>query len=103
LVSFLGPPHCDSLLKSTAVGHNLSSDHFCVSCSLNLSKPPVPRAYRQVRRLASLDTAAFKVALRADMPSEPTADELFRVLRSTLDAHAPVARRLVSSPLSMAQ
>ena len=29
------------------------------------------------------------------MPSEPTADELFRVLRSTLDKHAPVTRRLV--------
>jgi hypothetical protein len=34
----------DGLLKSTVVDHNLSSDHFCVSCSLNLSKPLVPRA-----------------------------------------------------------
>ena len=86
----------DDLLKLTSVDHNLSSDHFCVSCSLNLSKPPIPRANRQVRRLASLDMAAFKISLQAGMPSEPTADELFHVLRSTLDKHAPVARRLVS-------
>ena len=86
----------DDFLKLTSVDHNLSSDHFCVSCSLNLSKPSIPRAYRQVRRLASLDMAAFKISLQAGMPSQPTADELFHVLRSTLDKHAPVARRLVS-------
>ena len=86
----------DDLLKLTSVDHNLSSDHFRVSCSLNLSKPPIPRAYRQVCRLASLDMAAFKISLQAGMPSEPKADELFHVLRSTLDKHAPVARRLVS-------
>ena len=85
----------DDLLKLTSVDHNLSSDHFCVSCSLNLSKPPIPRAYRQVRRLVSLDMAAFKISLQAGMPSEPTADELFHVLRSTLDKHATVTRRLI--------
>ena len=34
----------DDLLKLTSVDHNLSSDHFCVSRFLNLSKPPIPRA-----------------------------------------------------------
>ena len=86
----------DALLKSTTVDHNLSSDHYCVLCSLNLTKPPVPRTCRQVRRLTSMDTTAFKASLVADMPSDPTADELFRVLRCTLDVHAPVRRRLVS-------
>ena len=58
-------------------------------------KPSIPRTYRQVRRLSSLDMAAFKISLQAGMPSEPTAGELFHGLHSTLDKHAPVARRLI--------
>ena len=54
------------------------------------------RQDRYVISLASLDMAAFKISLQAGMPSEPTADQLFHVLRSTLDKHAPVTRRLVS-------
>ena len=87
----------DGLVKSTVVDHTLKSDHYCVSCELNLTKPNVPKTYREVRRLADIDMQAFKADVVKDMPAEPTADQLFSCLRATLDKHAPPSRRLVST------
>eukprot|EP00745_Piridium_sociabile_P040659 TRINITY_DN786_c0_g1_i8.p1 TRINITY_DN786_c0_g1~~TRINITY_DN786_c0_g1_i8.p1 ORF type:complete len:1132 (+),score=124.07 TRINITY_DN786_c0_g1_i8:119-3397(+) len=87
----------DCLLKSTAVDQTLSSDHHCVTCHLNLSKPPTARVYREVRRLTSIDIETFKADLRTDLPSEPTPDQLSTVLRAVLDRHAPPTRRPISN------
>ncbi|XP_070212567.1 uncharacterized protein [Littorina saxatilis] len=87
----------DGLVKSTSVEPSLSSDHYCVTCTLDFAKPPSPRVYREVRRLASMDVEAFKADFLADLPSLPSAEQLFRVLRAILDTHAPSTRRLVSN------
>lgn len=80
----------------TTVEPTLSSDHFCVRCGLHLAKPPSHRGHKEVRRLASIDIEAFKNDLLADLPLHPSAEQLCRVLRSKLDEHAPLTRRLVS-------
>ena len=86
----------DCLLRSTTVEPTLSSDHVCVKCELHLIKPPTTRVYREVRKLASLDMEAFKNDLSADLPLQPSAEQLCRVLQAVLDRHAPLIRRLVS-------
>ena len=75
----------------------LFSDHFCVKCHLNISKPPPLRAHRDVRKLASIEMESFKTSITQMLPATPTAEELNNTLTNVLDTHAPSTRRLFSN------
>ena len=87
----------DNILKSCLVDNNLASDHFAVVCSLDVFKPPVPKCYKEVRKLKAIDLDDFKSDLVSSLPCEPSALQLTSTLRATLDKHAPVSKRLVSN------
>ena len=87
----------DAIVKSTAVTQALSSDHYCVMCELSASRPSPPSLFRTVRNLRALDMSAFRDDLQSALTSPVSAEQLYSVLRSTLDSHAPVSRRRVGS------
>ena len=86
----------DNLLKSVTVDQNLASDHFAVNCVLYISRPNLPKQFRDVRNLKSINLSEFKKDLVSAMPAAPSALQLNSVLRATLDRHAPASRRLVT-------
>jgi hypothetical protein len=86
----------DHLLESSTVDNNLASDHYAVKCELDITRPAVPKTYKEVRKISAIDIEAFKSDLITVIPSEPSACQLTSALRATLDKHAPSSKRLIS-------
>ena len=86
----------DHILKSSTVDNNLASDHYAITCELAISRPSIPKIYKEVRKISAIDIEAFKADLTTAIPSEPSAHQLTSALRATLDKHAPMSRRLIS-------
>ncbi|KAL8617239.1 hypothetical protein ACOMHN_054032 [Nucella lapillus] len=91
----------DSLVGSTVVSHDLTSDHFCVVSQLNVSLPPPQPKYIMARNLKTVDRCALKQDLTTRLSSLTsstlTASTLDSVMTSVLDDHAPATRRKVSA------
>ncbi|KAL8564211.1 hypothetical protein ACOMHN_017480 [Nucella lapillus] len=91
----------DSLVGSTVVSHDLTSDHFCVISQLNVSLPPPQPKYIMARNLKAVDRCALKQGLTTRLSSLTsstlTAAALDAVMTSVLDDHAPATRRKVSA------
>lgn len=45
----------DSILQSRSVSKALTSDHYCVTCDLNVVVPFLSPVYRETRNLRSVD------------------------------------------------
>ena len=91
----------DTIIKSTTVEQELSSDHYCVVCSLDIKLPSVPEVHRVTRSLRSIDMDAFKQDLSAVTPvCCPTVEELNSRLDKILEEHAPASSKRVKSARS---
>ena len=66
----------DSLLKSATVDNNLSSDHFAVTCILNIMKPSNVKLYKDVRNVSDIDIEKFKADLVTSILALPLALKL---------------------------
>ena len=85
----------ENLVKSVEVTQELSSDHFSIVCNLNISHPPTTKKFRETRCISSIDKAAFRRDLEADISptSCPTAEALDSALVAVLDRHAPLVKK----------
>ncbi|PIK47853.1 putative RNA-directed DNA polymerase from mobile element jockey-like [Apostichopus japonicus] len=89
--------HSTSLLSDICVLPGLS-DHYALSCNLNLQKPPLPSVTIKTRNLKALDLVNYSADICsafADSHLEyqdlDTCVNLYEsILRDTLDRHAPV-------------
>ncbi|KAL8573033.1 hypothetical protein ACOMHN_010463 [Nucella lapillus] len=91
----------DSLVGSTVVSHDLTSDHFCVISQLNVSLPPPQPKYIMARNLKAVDRCALKqdltIRLSSMTSSTLTASALDSAMTSVLDDHTLATRRKVSA------
>jgi len=88
----------DCLLTSSRVDHTLSSDHYCVVSQLTLPKPEKQPTIITKRNLSAIDRIAFSTDLQSNLSETtlPSAVQLDKALRKTLDKHAPAKQCTVS-------
>ena len=56
---------CDALVKDPPVSDNHISDHWSVTCLLNLDKPIITRKTKTFRKIKNIDTAVLSNELAA--------------------------------------
>ena len=83
----------DDFLISTKVETDLKSDHFAVTCKLNVPKPTPQSTTVTFRPLKSIDKTAFRQDLSDSLSSDCSASVYNSTLRTVLDKHAPVRQR----------
>ena len=87
---------CESIVHSTTVSHEISSDHYPILCHLNVSKPPHHPEKIMTRNLRGIDRDSFKSDVRSFVHEHQnvSAAELHAHLSSLLDKHAPPTQRV---------
>jgi hypothetical protein len=85
----------DNLVKSSGVSQLLKSDHYTITCELNIESPRTQPVFKNVRSLRTIDTVAFKADIEDSLLTVSSAADLDSALRSVLDKHAPSQRRAV--------
>ena len=98
---------CNALVKDPPVSDYHISDHWSVTCLLNLEKPTITRKTKTIRKTKNIDTAALSNELAASDLCTNTPDDLndlvhcyITTLASALDRHAPlVTRSILVRPL----
>jgi retron-type reverse transcriptase len=88
----------DNLVLSSVVSQELTSDHSVVLTQLNVEVPRLIPAMVDVRNIRGIVIADFLSDLQTalDLRKPLTADSFDKVLRSTLDVHAPLSQKTVS-------
>jgi len=93
---------CDALVKDPPVSDYHISDHWSVTCRLNLDKPIITRKTKTFRKIKNIDTAVLSNELAASDLCSNTPDDLNDLvhcynttLTSALDRHAPLVTRSV--------
>ena len=91
---------CDALVKDPPVSDYHISDHWSVTCLLNLEKPTITRKTKTIRKTKNIDTAALSNELAASDLCTNTPEDLndlvhcyITTLASALDRHAPLVTR----------
>ena len=93
---------CDALVKDPPVSDYHISDHWSVTCLLNLKKPTITRKTKTIRKIKNIDTAALSNELAVSDLCTNTPDDLNDLvhcynttLASALDRHAPLVTRSI--------
>ena len=93
---------CDALVKDPPVSDYHISDHWSVTCLLNLDKPTITRKTKTIRKIKNIDTAALSNELAASDLCTNTPDDLNDLvhcynttLASALNRHAPLVTRSI--------
>ncbi|PFX21499.1 Leucine-rich repeats and immunoglobulin-like domains protein 2 [Stylophora pistillata] len=93
---------CGALVKDPPVRDCHRSDHWSVTCLLNLDKPIITRKTKTFRKIKNIDTAALPNELAALDLCSYTPDDLNDLvhcynttLASALDRHAPLVTRSI--------
>ena len=93
---------CDALVKDPPVSDYRISDHWSVTCRLNLDKPIIIRKTKTFRKIKNIDTAALSNELAASDLRSNTPDDLNDLVHcfnttlvSALDRHAPLVTRSI--------
>ena len=93
---------CDALVKDPSVSDYHISDHWSVTCLLNLDNPIITRKTKTFRKIKNIDTAALSNELGASDLCSNTADDLNKLVHcynttlvSALDCHALLVTRSI--------
>lgn len=93
----------DSLIKDVKVSDPAISDHLAFHCPFLLKKPQVTRKVVCFRKLGSIDMDSFCKDIQSSHLIQQQSDNLdalvsqyHDVLRSLLDCHAPLNKRVVT-------
>ena len=81
----------DNILQNTNISYELSSDHYCITCQLDVSLPAPRPALSKRRNIKSINRMSFMKDISDNLATAQTVtpDILDQCLRSTLDTHAP--------------
>ena len=93
---------CDALVKDPPVSDYHISDHWSVTCLLNLNKPIITRKTKTFRKMKNIDAAVLSNELAALDLCSSTPDDLSGLvhcynttLASASDRHAPLLTRSI--------
>ena len=93
---------CDALVKDPPVSDYHISDHWSVTCLLNLDKPIITRKTKTFRKIKNIDTAVLSNELAVSDLCSNTPDDLNDLvhcynttLASALDRHVPLVTRSI--------
>ena len=81
----------ENILRKTYISNDLTSDHNCIVCDLNIPDTQLSKEYKQFRNIQSIDRDLFRNDLTQSLSTQcNSVDELNDILVCVLDKHAPI-------------